>query len=311
MNFNWRGILVLISLILLSTAGCCYMVNDNESIELNDEFREKVGGNYIELSNGSVHYELKGPESGKIIVLVHGFSIPSYIWEPTFQYLSNAGFRVLRFDLYGRGLSDRPESDYGMQLYVNQLNELLKALDINEQINVIGLSMGGAVATHFINRYPDKVSKLVLIDPLIETPDRLELTLIKIPLLKDFLGKTVVVPKIRNGVTKAVYDPASFPNWKRLFEPQTTIKGYSRAIITTASNLAGKNFKSEYTKLAVSNIPVQLFWGKEDQTISFEDSKKVLSAIPNAEFHLIEKAGHLPHYEHPEIVNPLITEFLR
>jgi pimeloyl-ACP methyl ester carboxylesterase len=51
------------------------------------------------LSNGVVHYELTGSEDAPVVVLVHGFSVPCYVWDPTFEALTEAGFRVLRYDL--------------------------------------------------------------------------------------------------------------------------------------------------------------------------------------------------------------------
>jgi len=45
---------------------------------------------------------------GPAVALVHGFSVPYYVWDPTAPELARAGFRVLRYDLYGRGYSDRP-----------------------------------------------------------------------------------------------------------------------------------------------------------------------------------------------------------
>jgi len=59
------------------------------------------------------------------VVLVHGFSVASYCWERTVPALVEAGFRVLTFDLYGRGYSDRPDGPYNLDLFVRQIDELL------------------------------------------------------------------------------------------------------------------------------------------------------------------------------------------
>ena len=79
-----------------------------------------------------VHYELEGPADGQPVVLVHGFSVPYYIWDPTFPALAAAGLRVLRYDLFGRGYSDRPDLPYTMELFVRQLKDLLEALQVNK-----------------------------------------------------------------------------------------------------------------------------------------------------------------------------------
>ena len=73
-----------------------------------------------------------------------GFSVPYYIWDPTFKALTDAGFRVLRYDYYGRGFSDRPDVPYTQAFYVRQLAELLDSLKITDSIDLVGLSLGGA-----------------------------------------------------------------------------------------------------------------------------------------------------------------------
>jgi pimeloyl-ACP methyl ester carboxylesterase len=78
-----------------------------ESTELTDDLRESLSGEFIKISDGVVHYELEGPSNGDLVVLVHGFSAPFFVWDPTFKFLVNNGFRVLRYDLFGRGYSDR------------------------------------------------------------------------------------------------------------------------------------------------------------------------------------------------------------
>ena len=85
---------------------------DTEILVLDEEARELAPGLFVELSDGWTHYDVAGPESGQVVILVHGFSVPYYIWDTTFEALVAAGFRVIRFDLFGRGYSDRPATVY-------------------------------------------------------------------------------------------------------------------------------------------------------------------------------------------------------
>lgn len=300
-----------IALCLMLSALYLYM--DKEMAQLNEQTRAELGGHYIQLPDGVAHYQLSpANEQTKptTTVLVHGFSVPFYLFDPTYDFLVKQNFRVLRFDLFGRGFSDRPDSDYSIDLYVNQLHDLLAALNITGKVNLVGLSMGGAIVTHFTNRYAERVKKVSLIDPLFHTPERPEIKAIKVPGLGEYLAKVLIVPKLLNGLSNTVFNEASFPDWSEKFEPQTHYQGYSSAILRTARFLAGKNFKSEYEQLGRSGIPVQLFWGRQDQVIPFSDSARVKTAVPGIEFHAIDQAGHLPHYEQPEQVNPLISRFL-
>src|SRR5258708_5112381 len=123
---------------------------DQEILPMDDAARHSAeasqfGGSYVQLADGVTHYGLAGPSDGRTVVLVHGFSVPYYIWDPTFAALTQGGFRVLRYDLYGRGFSDRPAIRYDADLYVRQLRELLGALKIDGPVDLIGVSMGGPV----------------------------------------------------------------------------------------------------------------------------------------------------------------------
>ena len=119
-----------------------YFYFDGESQELDAEARSSVKGKFVELPDGIVHYDLTGPVDAKTIVLIHGFSVPYFIWDRNFEALTQADFRVLRFDLYGRGYSDRPNVVYNPDLFDRQLVNLLAALEIEDQVDLVGVSMG-------------------------------------------------------------------------------------------------------------------------------------------------------------------------
>ena len=136
-----------------------------ETKELTPEVRAGLAGEFVQLPDGVVHYELGGPEDGPVVALVHGFSVPYFIWDPTFEALVQAGYRVLRYDLFGRGYSDRPHLRNDKELFNRQLADLLDVLGIKKCLGVIGLSMGGVISANFCVQNPDRVEKLILIDP--------------------------------------------------------------------------------------------------------------------------------------------------
>lgn len=70
-------------------------------------------------------------------------------------------------------------------------------------------------------------------------------------------------------------------------------------------------FSEIYCRVGRQRRPVLLFWGRNDTTVPFEHSRDLLEAIPHAEFHAIDKCGHIPHYEKAEIVNPTLIRFLK
>ena len=282
-----------------------------ETKEINDDVRASTRGSFIRLSNGYTHYELCGPENGQPVVLVHGFSVPYFIFDPTFSFLVDSGFRVLRYDLFGRGFSDRPHVQYNIDLFVNQLRELLDAFNI-EQVNVIGLSMGGAIATTFTVSFPRRVGKLVLMDSIGTHP---------IPL--SWMYKAALLPGISElilglaGTERIVRRAASDffnPEHVKMFENQYRIQmqyhGFRRALLSTLRNKIVDGIPEVYQRLGKLYMPVLLIWGQDDRTLPFEQSRGILSAVPRAEFRRIENCGHVPHYEKSEEVNPIIQQFL-
>jgi pimeloyl-ACP methyl ester carboxylesterase len=161
-----RALLILIVLTGAAAGGYHHYKNP-ETRALDDSARTAAAapGSYIKLDDGVTHYEAAGPAYGRVAVLVHGFSVPSYIWDPTFAALRDAGYRVIRYDLFGRGLSDRPDAAYDGAFYDKQLDDLLAALKVNGPVDLFGLSFGGYVTAHYASTHPQRIRTLNLVDP--------------------------------------------------------------------------------------------------------------------------------------------------
>jgi len=283
----------------------------DETQELNEATRKQAGGSFITLTGGVTHYELGGPENGTPVVLAHGFSTPYFIFDTTFEFLVNSGFRVLRYDLIGRGYSDRPHVDYNIQLFVRQLKELLDALGL-EQINLVGLSMGGPITASFISQNPERVRRHVLIDPAgatrVALPPMLEA--LKIPIFGELAFGLFGSVRMVKGIASDMLDQETVAYFQNQYKVQMQFKGFKRAILSTIRNDMLESFYETYLHVGKLQKPTLLFWGINDKTIPFETSKVILQAIPHAEFHAIENCGHIPHYEKPGVVNPILLEFL-
>ena len=282
-----------------------------ETKELNEATRKEADGSFIALSNGVTHYELCGPENGIPVVLVHGFSVPYFIFDITFDFLVNSGFRVLRYDLFGRGFSDRPNVKYNIHLFVSQLKDLIDALGL-KSINLVGLSMGGPITASFIKEVPHYVNRHVLIDPAgvqkVVLSKVLEAT--KLPIVGELaLGLFGSGTMVKN-IASDLFDPESVKHFQDQYKIQMQFKGFKRAILSTMRSGMLDSFYKTYMHIGSLQKPTLLFWGRNDTTVPFENSKALLNAIPHAEFHIIENCGHIPHYEKPEIVNPALLEFL-
>ena len=288
-----------------------------ETEDLTDSVRAHAGGSFVPLSDGICHYELSQPgnhavRSTQYVVLTHGFSVPYFIWDPTFDFLKQSGFRVLRFDLFGRGHSDRPRVRYDIHLFVRQLKELLDALDIREPIHLAGLSMGGPISAAFIEKYPERVGSHLLFDPAGAKPISLSpaLQLAKIRGLGELALGLLGNESLAQSAGSDFYDPKLATHFVEKYRPQMKVKGFRRAILSTIRSKMLGSFIETYRRVGALNKPTLLVWGRNDTTVPFEHSELIRAAIPQAQFHVIENCGHIPHYEKPGEVNPIVSKFL-
>ena len=299
-----------------------YFPYRDETKELNEDTRKSAGGAFVQLPNGITHYELsassplqKGqkPDARYPIVLIHGFSVPYFIYDPTFEFLARSGFPVLRYDLFGRGFSDRPHARYNLDLFVQQLVDLLDALNISGPVNLVGLSMGGPVAAGFAIHHAERVHKLVLIDPIGAMPVRISLmlTVAKIPIVGEVAFSLVGSEGLVQNIAADFFDLALVAHFQAQYKTQMQYKGFKRAILSTIRNDMLGSFIDVYRALGKMERQVLMFWGRNDTTVPFEYSNDLREVLPKAEFHVIENCGHIPHYEKPHEVQPVLLEFLR
>src|SRR5579864_8273884 len=83
---QWKRVLrAVVVMVLLVLPFALYRLVDPERLELDEAARTSAPGRFAKLTDGFTHYELAGPEGGRAIVLAAGFSVPYYIWDPTFD----------------------------------------------------------------------------------------------------------------------------------------------------------------------------------------------------------------------------------
>jgi pimeloyl-ACP methyl ester carboxylesterase len=286
-----------------------YLESDRETLTMDDEARRQAPGSFVKLSDGVTHYQLGGPATGVPVLLVPGFSTPYNVWDPTYDGLTAAGFRVLRYEHFGRGFSDRPDARYDADFYDRQITELLDALGV-AQVDIAGLSMGGPISGTFANRHPERVRRVLLFDPGYWTGISLPFGL-SLPVLGTYNMAVAVAPGLAQSQWADFAHPSRFPHYLDPYLDQMRYHGFRRAILQTMRNYLTHDVTPEFVRLGKSGKPVLLIWGKSDQDVPIELSGQVRGAIPQAEFHPIDDAAHVPQFEHPEVVNPMVIEFLR
>ncbi len=301
-----KKILLKILLLLLIIVVALPFYYNTEKEELTKEIRKNVSGDFISLSQGVTHYQQANVGANRTVVLVHGFSVPYYIWDPTFEFLANQGFHVVRYDLLGRGYSDRPDVDYTQELFDRQLLDLIAALKINKKFDIVGLSMGGAIVAKFVADHPEKINKVAFVDP---SHEGYSSKLLSFPLLGEYYATVFMLPKAADSQLGDFRDPEKFTSWPDKYRQQMQYKGFRNALLSTLRHFMKPDKIKDYEKIGQLGIPAMLIWGRQDQTLPFANSPRVAKAL-KVETFVVEDSGHIPHFEHPEIVNPELLRFL-
>ncbi len=309
----WTAIIIcVVILLVIITPLTLYATADVETKDLDDAARTQAGGSYVKLPEGVTHYELTGPEDGQVVVLIHGATIPMYLWDAQVEALTKAGYRVLRYDMYGRGYSDRPDGDYSQAFFRKQLLDLLDALKIKQPVDLLGVSMGGALAVDFTASYPDRVKDLVLISPMINSlKNDTNFKLMRIPLLGEFLTRLIAVKVMSERAAELVRKSPKAAEYNRQFMDQTHFKGFEKASLAAARSDAWANYTDDYEKVGQQDHRILLIRGSEDQDISTEMVQLQQKLLPNLVFKQLDGVGHDPQVEVPDQVNNLILDFLK
>jgi pimeloyl-ACP methyl ester carboxylesterase len=287
-----------------------YVTFDPERLDLDQSVRSSAPGQFVRLSDGFTHYEIGGPPAGPVVVLAAGATVPYYIWDPTFAALVKAGFRVLRYDYYGRGYSDRPDVPFTQELYVRQFTELLDAVHITQPFDLVGLSFGGSVITSVAARHPARVRSLVYVDPAFRTPEMLG-AIESMPRVWNVLTAILDERSWADGQLNDFLHPERFPDWPARYRVQLQYRGFRRARLSDAVNNADSDQRDELQQVGDHPRPVLVIWGRQDPNVPFELSASLLGIMPSARLVAVDGAGHLPQWEQPATVHPALVAFLR
>ncbi|QRV93889.1 alpha/beta hydrolase family protein [Ceratobasidium sp. AG-Ba] len=280
-------------------------------------------GHSIDLPKGRVKYWLIGPEGGKRVVLIHGISMPSLIWKPVANRLAKAGFRVLIFDLYGRGYSEAPDArttTYDAELYVTQLALLLQAVGWRKA-RIVGLSMGGGVAAAFASQFPWLVESHVtfiasvgVMDKSIGTPASF------------WFGSAAFQRLVHSNIGKIFYAPPTPPptasvlssSQKLSQDLQTLVAlqgfilpGYTAAVAASVYVGPLRGLEKAFQRVGkLKDVKVQLIWGKKDNIVDYKYAGKIKSLIPHAELTALDDAKHDLCVTHSDAVADALIKFL-
>ncbi len=160
-----RGCLISIAVVVAALVGAFFYFSEADIPRATLEAQYATPpSQFVTLPDGArVHYRERGPKDASVLVLVHGSDASLFTWEPWSKNLSDK-FRVISLDLPAHGLTGAvPNRDYsqkGMTVFVHEFADKLGL----KTFALAGNSMGGGVVARFAETYPDRVSKLILVD---------------------------------------------------------------------------------------------------------------------------------------------------
>jgi pimeloyl-ACP methyl ester carboxylesterase len=259
------------------------------------------------------HYELRGDPDGGFVVLIHGNAAPYVSWDNTIGDLADAGLRVLRYDVIGHGFSDRPHlRTYDRALYTKQLAELIDRLDIPYPVAVVGTSQGGSIGASFAATHPGKVERLALLSPLFDDfvgSGDARTTILSTRLVGEFVLQLVGDGKFSD-LSAGVTSPEKRAALEGKVAEQLRFRGKRRAVLANWRGDSFTNPTAAYEEVKAQGIPTLLTWGTQDKLILGDSMQRLRDLLPDIEYHEIDGAAHLAHYEYPERINPILIRFL-
>jgi pimeloyl-ACP methyl ester carboxylesterase len=253
---------------------------------------------------------------GSPVILIHGFGGSLWQWEYQQDTLSRS-HRLITLDLIGSGFSDKPDIGYTPDELLSFFRRFMDALHIS-RASLAGNSMGAGLVIGMALAHPDRVDRLVLISGL---PNRVQDKLTS-PLIRRGLDRWAPDWLIQVGsyvtgrdVTRRVL--SEIIHDKGLITPAVLERshrnrkrpGMLKPVLKTADNLP--LWEAGFARrLGEIRHPVLIVWGTQDHVFPPHVGEDMHGQIPGSRLELVPDAGHIPMWERPDVVNPLLLDFL-
>ena len=270
-------------------------------------------GRFADLSNGRIFYQWHGPDTGPVLVLVHGLSTPSFVWRDMLPKLVQAGFRVLTFDHFGRGFSEYPGQAQTSDFFVKELDELLNVLDVQDPVTLLGYSMGGGIVASFAALQPYRIGRLILLAPvgLRSNLGGFFKTLLLMPVLGDVLLGLFGPYRFRKGLRESARSEAVDAAMIDMQIAETRQPAFAAAVLSSLRHVVRTDLRPAYEKLAKSGLPILVIFGEKDAVIPISSAEILRQRIPQAQIVVVPEAGHGLAYTHAGQVTGAVLDFIR
>eukprot|EP01006_Ploeotia_vitrea_P044104 TRINITY_DN66806_c9_g3_i1.p1 TRINITY_DN66806_c9_g3~~TRINITY_DN66806_c9_g3_i1.p1 ORF type:complete len:359 (-),score=19.18 TRINITY_DN66806_c9_g3_i1:401-1429(-) len=255
--------------------------------------------------------------SGRLTVFVHGFSMASELaWGAPFvkKILQNGPNKcAVTYDLYGRGNSDVPPENFALdeRAFSSQLMQLLGHLSFadcpaaGKPIDLVGVSLGGAIAVSYTALRPHLVKSLVLVAPAgLPVPIPADVKLGMLPIIKSTVTPYIFENILLKHLNRAYPDPAhpiaiqhaeaGREHLNKMLKG--TDGGFMRSLLSTVEHFSGLSqgdLEEFYTFVGmVRTIKTTVIWGEEDIVVPFKLLDLVKTMMPNANIITMPGVGH-------------------
>ncbi|PXY39208.1 serine hydrolase [Flavobacterium cheongpyeongense] len=268
---------------------------------------KNVKTGFVNVGNAKLYYEESG--TGEPLIFIHGHSFDHSEWDPQFFEFAKK-YRTVRYDCRGYGHSDMPKEGVEF-LHAEDLLKLMNKLKI-KKAHLVGLSMGGFIATDFLALHQDRLLSATMASgdifpvPGPSQPWTTEQFTIRKAEIEKIIKRGTMYQKWDwlNGlmskggtnlekIRKPVWDMIfKWNQWQPLHaEPRLVLGNDAEAILK----------KQKIT------VPVMVLTGEVEK----ERPNKLLECVPSAKQVIVSNAGHVSNLENPEDFNRLVMEFLK
>ncbi|MDA9171571.1 alpha/beta hydrolase [Alphaproteobacteria bacterium] len=243
---------------------------------------------------------------GEMIVFLHGIGGNKKNWEENVEFFSSK-FLSVAWDTRGYGESDDYLGSLNFQDVLDDLKKVLKYFN-KDKAHIVGLSMGGQIATLFYEKFPESVKSLILCDTHFGLSNlslqEIEkfINLRKEPLVqgKEPIDIAPIVAKTLIGDVnnKIAYDKL--------------VKSISILHKNSYLKTIEASMKTEHRHVFETiNIPTLILVGELDTLTPPSMAKEIKKKIPNSLIKVIPNAGHLINIEQPKLFNNYLLSFLK
>ena len=262
---------------------------------------------FVNVDNARIYYETAG--QGTPFVMIHAGVADSRQWNNESAFFAN-NYQVLRYDMRGYGKSEPVEGEFS---HMSDLVSLLKALNLQGPLIIMGCSMGGGLAMDFALTYPSRVKALIMVG---SGPSGLELD---VPTLPKFAAAEKAFEAGDLDLVSEIETQIWFDGTGRLPEQvnqemRSLLYEMNRKALEYESRQLGKRLPNTDTpafdRLKDLRISVLVIIGAHDTPYILAAADYMIEKIPIAQKAIIEDAAHVPNMDQPQEFQTIVNNFL-